>query len=85
MSVDNHKPRYLECIYESPINFDLEELGIDWKNVEDYYIKYGTLYVEFKDGSSEQHEGEQGETDWKWAAREGIFTEDWDLVKVNDE
>ena len=35
MNVDNHKPRYIECIYEAPITFDLEELGIAWENVED--------------------------------------------------
>ena len=81
MNVDNHKPRYIECIYEAPLTFDLEELGIDWENVEAYYIKYGTLYVGFKDGSSKQYDGDQGETDWKWAVRESIFTEDWELVE----
>ena len=29
MNVDSDKPRYIECIYEAPITFDLEELGID--------------------------------------------------------
>ena len=81
MNVDSDKPRYIECIYEANITFDLEELDIDWGSVKDYYIKYGTLYVDFKDGSSEQYEGEQGETDWKWSARESIFTEDYDLVE----
>jgi hypothetical protein len=81
MNVDSDKPRYLECIYEANITFDLEELGIDWENVKDYHVKYGTLYVGFKDGSSEQYEGEQGETDWKWSVRESIFTEDWILVE----
>ena len=81
MNVDSDKPRYIECIYESSIIFDLEELDIDLDTVKDYYIKYGTLYVDFKDGSSKQYEGEQGETDWKWAVKESIFTEDWDLVE----
>jgi len=39
------------------------------------------LYVEFKDGSSGQYDGEQGETDWKWSAQENILTEDWYLVE----
>ena len=81
MNVDSDKPRYIECIYEGNITFDLEELDIDWDNVKDYYTKYGTLYVDFKDGSSEEYEGEQGETDWKWSVRENIFTEDWVLVE----
>ena len=83
MNVDSDKPKYIECIYEAPITFDLEELGIDWDNVKDYYIKYGTLYVEFKDGSSLQHDGitNIGETDYKWAVRENILTEGWTLVE----
>ena len=82
MIVDSDKPRYLECIYEAPITFDLEELGIDWDNVKDYYIKYGTLYVDFKDGTSESYDSaDVGETDYKWAVRESILTEDWDLVE----
>ena len=81
MNVDSDKPRYIECIYEANITFDLEELDIDWDNVKDYYIKYGTLYIDFKDGSSEEYEGNQGETDWKWSAQENILTEDWSLVE----
>ena len=82
MNVDSDKPRYIECIYEAPITFDLEELGIDWDNVKDYYIKYGTLYVDFKDGTSQSYyNGYVGDADYKWAVRESIFTEDWDLVE----
>jgi hypothetical protein len=81
MNVDSDKPRYLECIYEAPITFDLEELGIDWENVKDYYIKYGTLYVNFKDGTSQEHWGDIGEPDYKWATKELILTEDYDLVE----
>ena len=40
-----------------PLTFDLKELKIDWEKVEDYYIKYTTLYIEFKDGTTEEHEG----------------------------
>ena len=79
--IEGTKPKYIEARYSCYLNWDLEELGIDWDNVKDYYIKYGTLYVEFKDGSSEEHEGNQGETDWKWSAQENILTEDWSLVE----
>ena len=81
MNVDFEKPRYLECIYETNITFDLEELSIEWDKVKDYHVKWGTLYVEFKDGSSEEHMGNHGETDWKWSAQENILTEDWSLVE----
>ena len=82
MNVDSNKPKYIECIYEAPITFDLEELGIDWDNVKDYYIKYGTLYVEFKDGSSESYyNGDVGETDYKWAREENVLDESWNKVE----
>ena len=81
MNVDSDKPKYLECLYDTPITFDLEELGIDWDNVKDYYVKYGTLYVEFKDGKSGQYDGHIGDPDFKWAGHESILTEDYDLVE----
>ena len=81
MNVDSDKPRYLECIYEASITFDFKELKIDLNDVKDYYIKYGTLYVEFKDGSSGQYDGDQGEPDYKWSAQENILTEGWSLVE----
>ena len=47
----NNKPRYIEALHTAPITFDLEELEIDFDQVEDYYIKYGDLTVTFKDGT----------------------------------
>ena len=79
--LDGTKPKYIECIYETAIEFDLEELDIDYDNIENYHIKYGALYVEFKDGTSESYEGNQIETDYKWATSEGVFDESWTLVE----
>ena len=84
MNVDSDKARYIECIYESAITFDLEELKVDFEQVDDYYIKYGTIYITFKDGTTTHHEGYQGETDWKWSVKEQIFTKDWYLVEGLD-
>jgi hypothetical protein len=79
--IEGTKPKYIECIYETAIEFDLEELDIDYDTIKDYHIKYGTLYVEFKDGTSESYEGNQIETDYKWATSEGVFDESWTLVE----
>ena len=82
MNVDSDKPRYIECIYEAPITFDLEELGIDWDNVKDYWVKHGILHVDFKNGDTETYwDMIRGEPDYKWAVRESILTEGWDLVE----
>jgi hypothetical protein len=79
--LDGTKPKYIECIYETAIEFDLEELGIDYDTIKDYHIKYGTLYVGFKDGTSKSYEGNQMETDYKWARYENVLDEDWNQVE----
>jgi len=79
--LEGTKPKYIECLYTTAIEFDLEELDIDYDTIKDYHIKYGTLYVEFKDGTSESYEGNQRETDYKWATSEGVFDESWTLVE----
>jgi hypothetical protein len=79
--IERTKPRHIESIYKSSIDFDLEKLGIDWDNIKDYYIKYGILYVDFKDGTSKEYEGEVQEVDYKRWCDELIYTEDWDLVE----
>tara|TARA_R110000824_G_C14978190_1_gene653863 strand:- start:409 stop:669 length:261 start_codon:yes stop_codon:yes gene_type:complete len=80
-----HKPRYIECIYQAPITFDLEELEVNFDKVEDYYIKYGTLHITYKDGSTAEHDGDIGDPDYKWAVEENILTDGWDFVEDEDE
>ena len=79
--IEGTKPRHIESIYKSSIDFDLEKLGIDWDNIKDYYIKYGILHVDFKDGTSKEYEGEVQRVDYKRWCDELIYTEDWDLVE----
>tara|TARA_B100001094_G_scaffold288162_1_gene304198 strand:- start:9 stop:272 length:264 start_codon:yes stop_codon:yes gene_type:complete len=79
--LEETKPKYIECVYETAIQFDLEELDIDYDTIDDYHIKYGTLYVGFKDGTSESYEGNQIETDYKWAVEENVLDEDWNQVE----
>ena len=81
MDVDNDKPRYIECVYEATIEFDLEELEIDWERVEDYWIKYGELTIEFKDGETKSYQGNPNEVNYKWAHKQNIMTEDWEFVE----
>mgnify|MGYP003135678779 FL=1 len=77
--IDN-KPRYLECLYSVPLTFDLKELGIEWKNIDDYYIKYTTLYVEFKDGTTKEYDGFLSEIDYKWADEEKLLTKNYRTI-----
>ena len=79
--LDGTKPKYIECIYETAIEFDLEELGIDYDTIDDYYIKYGKLTVTFKDGTTSWYDGDEGETDYKWARYENVLDESWNKVE----
>ena len=78
------KPKYLECIYTAPIVFDLEELKINWEQVKNHYVKYGTLSIIYKDGTIQEYEGSIGDPDYKWAETVGLYTDDWDFVEEVD-
>ena len=76
------KPRFLECIYEGAIHFDLEELGIDWDEVADYWIKYAVLHITFKDGRTVEHWGNTEDMcDYKWAMSERLLAENYHTVE----
>lgn len=47
-------PKYLEAMYEASAQYSVEEicetLGIKWDDVEEYHIKWTTLFLRMKDG-----------------------------------
>ena len=79
--IEGTKPKYIECVYETTIEFDLEELDIDYDTIDDYHVRYGTLQVTFKDGTIKSYEGNQMETDYKWAREENVLDESWNKVE----
>ena len=82
MNVDSDKPRYLECIYEASITFDFQKLKIDLNDVRDYWVKYGILHVDFKNGDTKTYwDNSISDPDYKWAVRENILTDGWYLVE----
>ena len=78
------KPKYIECLYTVPVVWDLEELEIDWSKVKDHYIKYGSLNITYNDGTEKEYYGDFGETDYKWADKEGFYDKDWNEVNEED-
>ena len=58
----------------------MKELGIDWKNVDNYGVKYTTLYVEFKDGTTKEYDGFLSEVDYKWADEEKLLTKNYRAI-----
>ena len=71
----------LEVYYRQSFYFDLHKLGINPKDVVEYYVKYLTLHVIFKDGTHKEYtDYEEYEVDYKWPENEKFFTEnDYEL------
>ena len=84
MNVDSDKPRYIESRYSAYLNWDLEELGIDWDEVEDWDIIRITLFIKFKDGTIKEYENWDAfdNVDYKHGLEEVlILNENWDKVE----
>jgi len=76
------KPQYIQAHYTQTIEFDLDDLGIDWDKVEDYSIRYSELNILYKDGTEESYESTtEYDIDWKWANSEEMFDKDWNEIK----
>lgn len=54
------KPKYIEAEYTEVIRFDIKKLGINWNNVEEYWVKQKTLYITYSNGLIEQYEAAVG-------------------------
>lgn len=80
------KPRYIEAQYTQVLQYDLEDLDIDWDDVEDYSVKWTTLYIELKNGEViEVNNYHECDTDWKWANEVQAFDENFYEVKLTEE
>ena len=75
------KPKYIQATYHQTIEFDLEELGIDWDKVEDYSIKYSELNIYYTDGTEKTFTAtHEHDIDWKWAYSEAVLDENLEEV-----
>lgn len=79
------KPIQLIAEYITSLEWDLEDLNIDANEIDDYYIKYGTLHITYKDGRIKEYESnfDMGDTDYKWAEKETFYNEDFDEVEID--
>tara|TARA_R110002050_G_scaffold70333_1_gene151630 strand:+ start:351 stop:635 length:285 start_codon:yes stop_codon:yes gene_type:complete len=77
------KPIQLIAEYTTTLEWDLEDLNIDANKIYDYYIKHGILHLTYKDGSTVEHESNNGDTDYKWADKETFYNEDFDEVELD--
>ena len=79
------KPKYIEAHYTQVLQYDLEDLGIDWDDVADYSVKWTTLYIELKSGDFVETDiYQECDTDWKWANRVQAYDEDFNEVELTE-
>tara|TARA_R100001460_G_scaffold5734_5_gene15635 strand:+ start:11 stop:268 length:258 start_codon:yes stop_codon:yes gene_type:complete len=80
-----NKARYIEAQYTQVLQYDLEDLDIDWDDVEDYSVKWTTLYIELKNGEViEVNNYHECDTDWKWANEVQAFDENFYEVELTE-
>lgn len=79
------KPIQLIAEYKTSLEWDLEDLNIDANEIDDYYIKYGTLHITYKDGRIKEYESnfDMGDTDYKWAEKETFYNDQFDEVEID--
>ena len=79
------KPIQLIAEYTTTLEWDLEDLNIDANEIDDYYIKYGTLHITYKDGRIKEYESnfDMGDIDYKWAEKETFYNDQFDEVEID--
>ena len=80
-----NKPIQLIAEYTTTLEWDLEDLNIDANEIDDYYIKYGTLHITYKDGRIKEYESnfDMGDIDYKWANKETFYNDQFDEVDLD--
>jgi hypothetical protein len=81
--IEGTKPKIIEARYSAYLSWDLEELGIDWDEVEDWDLSRADLEITFKDGTKKTYENWQDlDIDYKHNFEEVlILDEDWNKVE----
>ena len=82
---EKDKATLLVASYEANVEWDLEALGIDTNEIEEYYIKWGVLNITFKNGDYKTYDANinGSEVDWKWATNETFYNADWNEVELD--
>jgi len=75
------KPKYIQANYSQTIEFDLEEIGIDWDKVKDFSIKHGVLSIYYKDGTEESFTNCSNYSEDVFS----VFDKDWEEVNDNEQ
>ena len=76
------KPKYIQANYSQTIEFNLEEIGIDWDKVKDFSIKGDVLSIYYKNDTKESFTNCSNYSENVIS----VFDKDWEIIKGgNDE
>ena len=76
------KPKYIQANYSQTIEFNLEEIGIDWDKVKDFSIRNSVLTIYYKDDTEESFTNCSNYSENVIS----IFDKNWEMIKgENDE
>ena len=81
------KPKKIEARYSAYLNWDLDDEGIDWDDIDDYDVCRGQLYIKLKNGEEKYIDcAYDDNVDYKHGLEEVlILDEDWEKVEgLND-
>tara|TARA_R100001594_G_C3996424_1_gene253614 strand:+ start:553 stop:807 length:255 start_codon:yes stop_codon:yes gene_type:complete len=77
------KVKYIEASYTQVIQFDIEDLDINWEDVKRYWVSWATLHIELKNGEViETDNYHDSDIDWKVANEEQAFDKDFNEVAL---
>ena len=81
------KPYAIEAVYITSINYEVpdveESLGINWKDVEEYTVRWGVLRLTMKDGQELECDRfeDRGEICWKKPYELNELNEDFERLE----
>jgi|3_EtaG_2_1085321.scaffolds.fasta_scaffold02804_13 hypothetical protein len=87
------KPAHVEAMYTTCILYPVKEIeqkfNVSWEDVKDYWIKWGTLYLEMFDGTIYNFERKIDDSwdlrdniDWKRPSTMNLLSDDYEVIEV---
>jgi|TARA_R100000278_G_scaffold34346_1_gene30901 hypothetical protein len=80
------KAKHIEAYYTQTLQFDIEELDINWEDVKDYWVKWGTLFIQLSnDEIITLDDATECEIDWKWPNATSVLDKDFYEIEYHNE
>jgi len=82
-------PKYIEVEYSTGVSIDLEDLGINHKNVKTWYIKWHCLHIQDLDDNWKEYDLDcytiYQDMDMKRPIRTDVYSDDWEPAILGEQ